>query len=336
MRAVVFEAPLQARLAELPEPEPASGQVRVRTRLAGVCGSDMHAYLGSQPFFVYPQIPGHEVVGEVVSDGEAQSLKPGQRVVLDPTINCGHCRPCQLGRYNCCSNIQVIGVHAPGVMAEFFVAPEQRLHPVPDSIPDEIAVMAEPLSIGLHAVNRAELHARDRIAIVGAGPIGLSILLMAELRGARCAVSDIKPTRLALAERLGAELTIDANEVDALQVIEDWTEGEGVAVAFEAVGSPSTIRAAVDMAASAGRVVILGLCHQEVCLPGVMFVRKELEVIGSRLHQHTVQEVVSLLGAERMNPRPLLSDLRPLEAFQSALDDLRERGDEFIKIVLQL
>lgn len=334
MKAILFDEPLAARLAEVAKPKPEVGQALVRTRLTGICGSDMHAFLGSQPFFRYPEIPGHEAVGEVVAAEPAAGLSVGQRVVLDPTINCGHCRPCRLGRYNCCTNIKVIGVHAPGTMAELFVAPAERLHPVPDAVLDELAVLAEPLSIALHAVDRAELAAGDRAAIIGSGAIGLSLLLMAQARGARCLVADLESSRLTVAQQLGAELTVNAAEADTVEAALAWTGKEGVAVAFEAVGSPPTIRSAADMVASAGRVVILGLCQSDVSLPGAMFVRKELEVVGSRLHQNTVQQVVSMLANGEIDPRPMLTDIRPLDDYASALDDLRHRGSEFIKIVL--
>ena len=334
MKAILFDEAYKARLAEVPDPEPGAGEVLVRTRLTGICGSDMHAYLGSQPFFVYPQIPGHEVVGDVVAGGEERGLRRGQRVVLDPTMNCGHCRPCRLGRYNCCVNIRVIGVHAPGTMAEAFVAPAERLHPVPDGLPDETAVLSEPLSIGLHAVDRGEPIAGDQVAVIGAGAIGLSLLLMLRARGARCAVSDLEPARLGLAERMGAELTVNAGETDPVAAVTAWTGGEGAAVVFEAVGTPTTIRAAAEMAAPAGRVVILGLCQKDVPLPGAMFVRKELEVVGSRLHQDTIEQVVAMLAEGKLDPSPMLTDIRPLADFQSALDDLRERPGAFMKIVL--
>jgi L-gulonate 5-dehydrogenase len=335
MHAVLFDEAHQARLAEVPDPEVAEGRVLVRTRLTGICGSDMHAYLGSQPFFIYPQIPGHEAVGDVVAGGEPRGLREGQRVVLDPTISCGHCRPCRLGRYNCCVNIRVIGVHAPGTMAELFAAPVERVHPVPDSVPDELAVLAEPLSIARHATDRAGLVEGDQVGILGAGAIGLSLVLMAKARGARCAISDLEPARLTLAEAMGADLTLQAGECDVVEAVTDWTGGEGVAVAFEAIGTPPTIRAAAEMTASAGRVVILGLCQRDVPLPGAMFVRKELEVVGSRLHQNTVEEVVAMLARREIDPRPMLTDVRPLDAFQSALDDLRERPSEFVKIALR-
>ena len=229
----------------------------------------------------------------------------------------------------------MIGVHAPGTMAELLVAPAERLHPVPEGVPDELAVLAEPLSIGLHAMDRGEVREGDRIAILGAGAIGLSLLLVGKGRGAQCAIIDLEPARLALARAMGADLTVHAAECDVAEGVSEWTGGEGAAVTFEAIGSPATIRAAAEMAAPAGRVVILGLCQKDVPLPGAMFVRKELDVVGSRLHQNTIQQVVALLARGEVDPHPMLSDIRPLEAFQSALDDLRDRPSDFVKIALR-
>jgi threonine dehydrogenase-like Zn-dependent dehydrogenase len=220
-------------------------------------------------------------------------------------------------------------------MAELFVAPAERLHRVPDEVPDELAVLAEPLSIALHAGDRGAVGAGDRVAIIGAGAIGLSLVLMARARGARCAITDLEPARLELAAQLGAERVIDAGWEDALAAVADWTDGEGAAVTFEAVGSPGTIRAAAEMTAPAGRVVILGLCQQEVSLPGAMFVRKELEVFGSRLHQNTVEQVVAMLAGGEISPAALLTEIRPLAAYQSALDDLAEHPERFVKIALR-
>jgi L-gulonate 5-dehydrogenase len=336
MRAVIFDAPRTARSAEVGEPRPGPGEVLVRTRLAGLCGSDMHAYLGTQPFFVYPQIPGHEVIGEVVAGGEGVGLGAGRRVVLDPTINCGVCRACRLGRYNCCATIRVIGVHAPGVLAEAFVAPARRLHPIADNVPDEVAVLAEPLSIGFHAADRAEVQADDQVAIIGAGAIGLALVLMVRARGGRCLVIDREQSRLDLARSMGAEVAINVSAMDPVAAVREWTEGEGVARTFEAVGTPQTIRAAAEMTATAGRMVILGLCQKDVALPPSMFIRKELEVVGSRLHQNTVEKVVAMLERSEIDPRGMLTEIRPLDEYQSALDDLEHRPGEFVKIALKL
>lgn len=335
MKAIFFEKPRKARMIDITEPRLDPGWVLVRTRLTGICGSDMHAYLGSQPFFAYPQIPGHEAVGEVVRAIEVRTLEVGQRVVLDPAVNCGRCRPCRIGRYNCCCNIRVIGVHTPGTMADMFAAPAERLHPVPDSVPDEIAVLAEPLSIALHATHRAHLKEGEQVAIIGAGPIGLSLVVMAKARGATCAISDIEPARLRLAKQLGADLTLNPTEIDVAAKLQAWTKDEGVSTAFEAVGTPTTIRLAAEITGPGGRVVILGLCQQEVTLSGSSFVRKELEVVGSRLHHNTIQQVLEMLARGDIQPAALLSEVRPLAAYQSAFTDLQHNPGSFVKIALR-
>jgi len=322
MKALVLHAPHDLRLEEAAEPTPGPGEAVVEVVLAGICGSDLHAYHGTQPFFVYPQTPGHEVVGRVVEAGPCVPLPPGERVVLDPTVSCGGCYACRAGRGNCCANLRVLGVHLPGVMAERFVAPWERLEPVPDQIPDEVAVLAEPLSIAHHAVRRARVVAADRVAIIGGGCIGQALLLMCRLQRASCLVSDPVRPRLELATALGADEVVDPGEREPVEAVRRWAGGEGPSLVFEAVGRLETIRSCLDMVCAAGRVVILGLCTDEVPLPGSVFVRKELDVLGSRLHGGSLAEVVGLLAEGTVDPRPLLSAEYPLadgvEAFEAA------------------
>jgi len=313
MKALVLHGPRDLRYGEVREPVPAPGEAVVQVVLAGICGSDLHAYHGTQPFFVYPQTPGHEAVGHVVALGPGVPPDAlGARVVLDPTVSCGRCYPCRVGRGNCCADLRVLGVHLPGVMAERFVAPWTGLVRVPDHVPDEVAVLAEPLSIAHHALSRARVRADDRVAIIGAGCIGQVLLLMCRREGAACLLIDPARPRLDLAARLGADAVVDPAGEDPSEAVRRFTGGEGASVVFEAVGHPETIRSALDLASNAGRVVILGLCSHEVSLPGSVFVRKELDVLGSRLHGGSLPAAVALLAEGAVEPRPLLSGEVPL------------------------
>ena len=348
MRAVVIAAPHQVELCDVPVPSPGPGEALVKIHAVGLCGSDLHAYEGTQPFFRYPQVPGHEIVGEVVALSSEPSPVPpirnrarhypvtvGSRVTLDPAMPCGHCYPCRRGRYNCCVNLVVFSVHAPGALAEYAVAPLACLHVVPGEVDDDGAVLVEPLSIGIQAAARARLAAGEKCLIIGAGAIGLSILLVARSRGAVCALSDPIPERLETAAALGADLTVNPTLEDLLAVVGQFTGGEGPPVVFEAVGLPLTIRQAAEVVAASGRVVQLGLCRDEVCFPGSVFVRKELDWLGSRLHTGTVPQAVALIASGAVDPRPLISHRMRLEETGAALRLMAERPQEVTKIVLR-
>lgn len=348
MKAYVIEAPQRIIEQEQPLPTPGPGEALVRVRAVGICGSDVHAYEGTQPFFQYPQIPGHEVVGEIVEisaepapepqiPGRTQAPLPrvGERVTLDPSLPCGHCYACRLGRYNCCAHLRVMGVHAPGAMREYFTAPLACLYVLPDAVEDELGVLAEPLSIGVQATRRARLQAGERCLILGAGAIGLCVLLVAKALGALCAISDVCGERLQLAQRLGADLTIHPPTQDMQVALAEFTQGDGPAVVIEAVGRPETVAQAAELVAPAGRVVQLGLCSQPICFPGNIFVKKEMDWLGSRLHGGTMPEAIRLLAAGTINPQPLITHRLPLAALPQALPLLAKQPQEAIKIILR-
>lgn len=345
MRAAVVVGPHQVEMREMHRPEPGPGEALVRVEACGVCGSDLHAYEGSQPFFQYPEIPGHEVVGEVVElapgaapeiPGRVQPNPPevGSRVVLDPSMPCGECYPCRRGRYNCCENMRVIGVHAPGAFAAYYVAPVGCLHGVPAEMSADAAVMVEPLSIGCQGTNRAGVSAEDTVLIIGAGTIGLSVLQVCLSRGARCAISDLSAGRLGVAEELGAELCLNPQDQGFDAALADFTEGSGPAVVIEAVGLAATVRQALAVVAASGRVVMLGLCSEEVSFPGSWMVRKELDFLGSRLHGGTVPEAIALIATGKAAPERLVTHHLPLDEVEQALRLMHDEPDTTLKVIV--
>jgi len=345
MKAAVIVAPHQVEIREVERPTPSAGEALVQVEAVGVCGSDLHAYEGSQPFFRYPQIGGHEVVGRVVeiAPGEAPRIpgrnqpRPpeiGARVVLDPSMPCGCCYPCSRGRYNCCENMRVLGVHAPGAFADYYVAPVGCLHAVSEDLSADAAVMVEPLSIGMQAVGRAQVAAADTVLIIGAGTIGLSVLLVCLARGARVAMSDLSAGRLALARDLGAHATIDAGERDVTEELARWCGPGGPGVVIEAVGRPATVRQALELVAASGRVVMLGLCSDEICIPGALMVRKELDFRGSRLHGGTIPEAVALAESGEAAPERLVTHHMALTDVAQAFELMTAEPDTTLKVIL--
>jgi L-gulonate 5-dehydrogenase len=348
MRAIIIHAPHDVQVEELPIPDPPTGNALLKVRVVGLCGSDLHAFEGTQPFFRYPEVPGHEVVADVVAisplpdpvppiHNRRQNRVPqvGDRVTLDPSLPCGHCYPCRHGRYNCCANMRVIGVHAAGALAEFFVAPLACLHPLPDTVSDELGVLAEPLSIGVQSNNRSRLQAGEKCLIIGAGAIGLNVLMVAKARGAACAVSDPCLPRLALARELGADLTLDPARDDLRQAVLDFTDGDGPAVVFEVVGRADTLELATEVVAAGGRVVQLGLCAEPLSFAGNVFVKKELDLLGSRLHGGTLPEAILLLEMGRISPTRLITHELRLGQALTGLRLMAEHPDEVVKVVLR-
>ncbi|MGD9496362.1 MAG: alcohol dehydrogenase catalytic domain-containing protein [Armatimonadota bacterium] len=345
MKAALIVAPHQVEIREVEVPTPAPGEALVRVEAVGVCGSDLHAYEGSQPFFQYPQIGGHEVVGRVLEiaagpllaiPGRVQPRQPqvGSRVVLDPSMPCGRCYPCGRGRYNCCENMRVLGVHAPGAFAEYYVAPLGCLHPIAEKVSAEAAVMAEPLSIGVQAAQRARIAAGDTVLVIGAGTIGLCVLLASVGRGGRVAVSDISPGRLEFARALGAEVVVNAADQDVMQELASRFGPSGPSVVVEAVGRPATVRQALETVAASGRVVLLGLLTDEICFPGSWLVRKELDFLGSRLHGGTLPQAVALVEGGEVRPERLVTHHMQLADLETAFSLMLAEPDTTLKVIL--
>ncbi len=318
----------------------------VRPRLVGVCGSDLHSFTGHQPFVRYPVVPGHEVVGEIVAVGEADpsaplvaersapsGLVPGMRITLDPAIPCGHCYPCRVGRYNVCANQQVLGVHLPGAMAELVSVRTDCVNIVPDHLTDELAALTEPLSIGMQACNTGRVGRGDCVAILGAGMIGLSVLLQARLRGARCAVVEPVAWRAHIARSLGAEIV--TSPAEAGEAMGDWGEDGRPTVVVEAAGRPETLGLALDVVSPAGRVVVLGFWSGEVQIPGAAIMRGELQVLGSRLHRGTVPATLAQLAGGVLDPGLLVGATEPLDRGPEVLSRLGDGSLQVVKALLR-
>jgi 2-desacetyl-2-hydroxyethyl bacteriochlorophyllide A dehydrogenase len=298
MKALVLDAPEQLRIGDWPAPECGPRDVLIRPIAAGICAGDMQHYAGRNPYTKYPLVCGHEICGTVTEVGaEVVRFERGDLVVIEPVVGCGHCYPCRHGKPNCCMNFCLIGLHRPGGYADLCLAPEQNVHPVPERLDPVTASFAEPVTIGLHACRRGGVASGEFCLILGAGPIGLAILEVAKLRGARAVVTDINSERLAFARELGAE-TIEAN-ASLLATVLERTNNEGADVVIEATGSLQVIESTIDLVAHGGRVVIVGLVKKGVgvTFPGLDFTRKEVNILGSRNSVNCFPEALALLAS---------------------------------------
>ena len=337
MKAVRLESPGHIAIEEIPPTQRAKDQVLIKVRSMGICGSDIGAYRGVNPLVTYPRIIGHEIAGQVIEvpDDEV-ALVPGDRVIIEPYVYCGHCYPCSIGHTNCCENLTVRGVHIEGGMAEYVSHPRHLLHKVPDSIPWHLVPMAEPLVISMHAVNQSQTKAGEHVVITGAGQIGLLAAQYALTLGAIPIIVDPVDERLALSRSLGVTHTINPVSADALAEIKAITRGRMAEVVIEASGAASAIRGAIDYVAYAGRISLVGWPKGDIALPTALFTKKELTIRGSRNSVGQFPESLRLIAEGKVNVEALLTKTVSLEETPATVADIAANPDKYLKVTCVL
>jgi len=336
MRTAVTIGPGRIQMRDQPEPTAGTGEALLQVERVGICGSDLHLYHGKHPYATFPRIQGHEISAVVRGYGGGVGPVPiGERVAVEPLLPCGGCYPCRLGRGNCCVNLKVLGAHVDGALTEWIVVPSERLFAAGDLDP-ELTALVEPVSIGVQATARGAIGAEDRVVVFGAGPIGQAVILAAVDRGARVLAVDRLPSRLLLAKRLGAEVTVQAGVDDLPAVVREWTHGDGPSVTVDAVGAPAVIRSCVDLVAHAGRVVIIGLSDQEVSLPVLDFTRKELTILGSRNNAGLFGVALDLVRRRGEVVRGLITHRYPLERVAEAIEFADRHPAEAEKVMIEV
>lgn len=336
MKAVQIPNAMEMEILELEKPAIKNpNDVLVKVKRVGICGSDMHIYHGTNPLATYPRVVGHEVAGEVVEIGEnVTALKPGDHVVVEPIRYCGKCYACRKGRPNVCESLSVFGVHEDGGMREFFVLPEKQLYAVDSSLEWDEIVLAEPYSIGAQAVWRGAVEDGDTVLIQGAGPIGICILKMAKLKGAKVYITDLKQERLAFAKDNGADETIDAGKESVADRVMELTDGEGPNVVIDAVCLPSTFELGVNVVSPAGTVVVLGFDERPAPISQLPITKKEVTIVGSRLQTNQFGKVVSLLNEGKIKAKGFITHKFPLDKVQEAFTFVENNPDQVRKTVI--
>ena len=311
MKTIRLEEP--GRFALLSTDEPATSlnpeQALVRVRRIGVCGTDIHAFGGNQPFFNYPRILGHELGVEVVAVGSStKNVHPGDRCSVEPYLNCGHCIACRRGKSNCCVNLQVLGVHTDGGMRELIVVPSRKLYPSTHLTLDQLALI-ETLGIGCHAVDRACVEAGEFALVIGAGPIGLTAVQFAIEAKAQVIVLDINPKRLEFCrEHLGVPHLINATVDNPLEALKQITSGDLPTLVFDATGNAKSMMRAFEYPANGGRLVFVGLFRGDVTFNDPNFHRRELAVLSSRnARSENFTRIISLVENGRIDTAPWIT-----------------------------
>lgn len=338
MQVLVCTKPHHLELANADRPECSPGQALVQIRRIGICGTDIHAYGGNQPYFEYPRVLGHELAGEVVevADEQAQHLL-GKQVYVIPYLHCGECRACQQHKTNCCQNMQVIGVHQDGGMAEYLSVPITHLV-VSETLTIDQLALVECMAIGAHAVRRSALKADELTVIVGAGPIGMGVLQVAKSRGARTLMVDTNTSRLAFChDVLGADAVANPQDADVAKLISQLNGGALADVVFDATGNPRAMQAGFDLAGHGGRYVLVSVVKADITFSDPDFHKKELTLMGSRnATREDFDTVVALMESGDINAEAMITHRAPLAEVPTQMPQWCDPANQVIKAMISI
>ncbi len=321
MKAARILEQRQVQICDTALPQVGDGDVLIRVTAVGLCGSDLATYRGVNPMVSYPRIPGHEIAGEIAETGGGvpPDFVPGSSVTVLPYTACGRCSACRIGRVNCCRYNQTMGVQRDGGAGEYIVVPYDKVIKA-DGFTDEQLVCIEPLSVGWHGVYRAGVTQPDSVLVFGCGLIGLGAIAAAAFRHAEVTAVDIDDDKLQKAKALGAVHTVNSLKEDLLDSVDQITSGDGPSVVIEAVGLGETFRAAVELAAFAGRVVYIGYPKEKVVYEPKLFVSKELDVKGSRnALGDDFEAVIDMLSTGSVDAATFITHRYRLEQIEEAL-----------------
>jgi threonine dehydrogenase-like Zn-dependent dehydrogenase len=339
MKAMVLHAGGDLRRETMPDPSPAPNQAVVKVHACSICGSDLHAFHGKHPRLTFPRVLGHEFAGEIVALGSAvRGFRVGQRVCCDIDLACGQCGPCREGRGNICEQLKTMGFDCDGAYAEFAAVPDFNLHALPDNVSYDQAAAVQVLGISYHAVaDRVKPAPGERVAVIGAGPIGLGAALIARSFGAEVTTLDVLDYRLALARRLGIPGTMNANEGDLRERALAATDGRGFDKVVECVGGfqERTVTDAVRMVKRGGQITVVGTFPENKATIPIAYIKdREIDLNFSRGNFRAFPPCLELIASGKVNPDQYISHRFALAQAEDALKLLESRGTEAHKVVL--
>jgi L-iditol 2-dehydrogenase len=342
LKALIHTKPYVLEYSDYADPPVGEDDVLVRVKACGICGSDVQGYTGKTGRRIPPIIMGHEAAGIIEECGKnVKEFTPGQRVCFDSTVYCNRCPACTQGLYNRCVKWQVLGVSTSdfrrhGAMAELVSVPHWIVSRLPDDMSFVQAAMLEPISIAVHAANRAPIAPGNAAAVIGAGTIGLCILQAARLRGAQTTIAcDISDFRLDLARQVGADMCINPRVTDLREEVLNITDGRGVDVAFEAVGLAETFRQAISITRTGGTLIAVGNLARETEFNLQELVSRELTFSGSYASAGEFRSCIDLIASGKINVKPLISEVLPLENGPIAFQRLLKAEENLLKIILE-
>ena len=310
-------------------------EVLIKVKAVAICGTDLHIYKGERPDVELPRVMGHEVSGEVEAIGiNVDKIRVGDRVVVDPVVSCGICHVCKKGHHNVCASVGCLGVHIDGGFQDYIKMPKDRVYKFSETIPWNEAALIEPLACAAQMVERGKIKAGDRVVIIGAGAIGLSVLLVCKLLGAKVLISDMIDSRLELAEKMNADAVVNSKTQDIKEEVSLFTDGFGADVVLDAVGYAKLLELSVDLAAPTARIVVIGFDGSSASIPQVVITKKELEIIGSRMNNYKFPQVIEWIENKELDAKDMISAEYDIAEIDRAFLDVVDNPNDVIKAII--
>ena len=337
MNAIVCKQPGELKYIKKDIPILQKGHSLLKIKRVGICGTDFHAYEGTQPYFEYPRILGHEIAAEIIETNSGNGFHPGDKVTIVPYFNCGKCIACKNGKPNCCSSLQVFGVHIDGAMCEFISVPDFSIVPGNGLNFDELALI-EPLAIGAHGIRRSEIVKGQFVLIIGAGPIGLGAMEFAKIAGGQVIGMDINNSRLQFCkEQLNIPFTINALSADVLEQVKTITSGEMPSIVIDCTGNLNAINNAFQFISHGGKFVLIGLQKGNLNINHREFHKREATLMSSRnATMQDFEHVIANIKNKKIDPFKFITHRVQFSEFVSQFLVLKNAQSDVIKALIEL
>lgn len=335
----VMTAPGEIMFRQIPVPKAGEGQILIRIRMIGICGSDIHVYHGKHPFTTYPVTQGHEVSGEIVALGQGvEGFHLGQKVTVEPQVFCGKCHPCTHGKYNLCEELKVMGFQTTGVASTYFAVDASKVTPLPESLSFEEGAMIEPLAVAVHAVRRFGEVEGKKVAVLGAGPIGNLVAQSAKALGAETVmVTDVSDYRLELAKRCGADVTVNTAREDFGQAMVRCMGPDKADVIYDCAGSNVTMNQAIRCARKGSVIILVAVFADMATVDLAVLNDHELDLNTTMMYRHEdYVTAIELVEQGKVQLRPLMSRTFPFRQFKQAYEYIDANRETSMKILVNV
>ena len=337
MKEVVITGPKQYEIREVPVPEPGDGEVLIQMKAAGVCGSDVHQFLGENPNAVFPRVPGHENAGVIVAVGkDVKNIKVGDHVVVDLVVACGECPQCKKGRRNVCRTVKARGSAIDGGWREYFAVPEHEVYLLPQDMPFKDAALIEPFAIGGHCTTRAGIQGGESVLVLGSGTIGAVILQTLKLKGCRVICADINDASLARAKEYGADAIVNTKTENLKDAVQKFTDGAGVDVIFDSACYPGSLTAVLEMGipANGATIVPMGFCTAQEGITQAMINTRELSIVGTRMSCNQFQPTIERFAKHEYQLDGMVSHYIPFSQVGQVFENIIHPPKDMKKMVI--